>query len=160
MGVQDLFEGFGLGFTELGESCGDVTDGAMVLTQLRTGVGLDAGGDEAIGGERIGEGLQPLGTRRDVGHAAMAIDHCLRSLAREAANRIGSAVLLEVVQGSERKIVVPQVEGMAPSIGEREYPGRPAAAANGLGPERAAFAGVDQSLLSEGFEVPAHEAWG
>jgi len=59
MGPQELLEGLCLGLAELGETRGGMPHGAVVLAQLRTGVGLERRRRVAILGEAQCQECEP-----------------------------------------------------------------------------------------------------
>lgn len=56
MSAEKLLEGLGLSLADLGEFAGNVTDGTMMLAQLRPGLGFTCGRGVAVSTQELGKG--------------------------------------------------------------------------------------------------------
>ena len=154
MGSQELLEGLGLGLAQLGETCGGVPHGAVMLAQLRTCLGLHGGRRIAVLCESVGQQHETrLGVTNVDQACTMAIDERVCALPGERQDGLLAVRAIDVVQRRDGEIVVIDVECVAARIGEREHPRGSASPAHGRGPERTLVVGLDETLRHERIEM-------
>lgn len=157
MGPQELFEGLGLGLAELGEACRGMPHGAVVLAQLRTGIGLDGRRGVAIlrepGCEQRQSSTHVVRIRE---RGTVLRDQRPRARAREVEHGLLAVRLMDVGERRDGEVVVVDVERMAAGIREREDPSGATAAAHWRGTEGALLVGSDEALCHERVEMTAH----
>lgn len=158
MGPQELLEGLGLGLAELGEARGGVTHRAVVLAQLRPGVGLERRRCITVRSEAGREEREPcthiLGAFDD---GCVLSDEGPRATTCEVEHRLLAVRLMDVVESGHRQVVVVDVERVAARIREGEDPCRATAPADRGRPEGALLIGLDHPFGDERIEVPAHD---
>ena len=99
MGSQQLLEGLGLGLAQLGEACGGMPHGAMMLAQLRSGLGIDRGRGVTVLHETVGQEHEArfrIVCARQ--RSAMAFDEHLGALARKSEDGPLAVGALDVFQ--------------------------------------------------------------
>ena len=161
MGPQKMLEGLGLGLAQLGEACGGVPHGAVMLAQLRTGLGFDRRRRVAVTRESIGQEHQArLRVANVLQCHAMTFDERVGALAGERENGLLAVRALDEVQRGDSEVVVIDVEGVAAGVRQGEHPRGTPTTAHGRGAERPLVIGLHESLGHEGIEVAAHDCRG
>lgn len=158
MGPEQFLKGLGFGLAELGEASGGVSDGAVMLAQLRTGICLHRRRGVTVIGESRCQDCQAcpgIGYPRE--RRGVSRDQLARPLASEIEHRIAAVGGLQIRECGHGEIVIVQVKGMAAGISERENSGRSSAATGRRGPERTLFICLDDPLPDECIEVASHD---
>ena len=158
MCAEQVFERLRLGFADLGELTGDVTDRAVMLAELRTRVTERGGRCIAVGAEESGERVEPIARAGLLVDAcAIARDHFGGSLPCKAAHSLVATRCSEVAQRADGDVVVGDIEDVTALIGEGEDTGGAPAASNrprAVGPS---VCRDDESIGGEGLEVAAYD---
>ncbi len=158
MCAEQVFERLRLGFADLGELTGDVTDRAVMLAELRTRVTERGGRCIAVGAEESGERVEPIARAGLLVDAcAIARDHFGGSLPCKAAHSLVATRCSEVAQRADGDVVVGDIEDVTALIGEGEDTGGTSAASNrprAVGPS---VCRDDESIGGEGLEVAAYD---
>ncbi len=158
MCAEQVFERLRLGFADLGELTGDVTDRAVMLAELRTRVTERGGRCIAVGAEESGERVEPIARAvLLVDACAIARDHFGGSLPCKAAHSLVATRCSEVAQRADGDVVVGDIEDVTALIGEGEDTGGAPAASNrprAVGPS---VCRDDESIGGEGLEVAAYD---
>ena len=158
MCAEQVFERLRLGFADLGELTGDVTDRAVMLAELRTRVTECGGRCIAVGAEESGERVEPIARAGLLVDAcAIARDHFGGSLPCKAAHSLVATRCSEVAQRADGDVVVGDIEDVTALIGEGEDTGGAPAASNrprAVGPS---VCRDDESIGGEGLEVAAYD---
>ena len=158
MRAEQVFERLRLGFADLGELTGDVTDRAVMLAELRTRVTERGGRCISVGAEESGERLEPIARAGLLVDAcAIARDHFGGSLPCKAAHSLVATRCSEVAQRADGDVVVGDIEDVTALIGEGEDTGGAPAASNrprAVGPS---VCRDDESIGGEGLEVAAYD---
>ena len=156
--VEQTREDLSLGLAQLRELGSDVRDRTMMLTQLRATIGAGRAGrcGEAIAGQRLrqrGYAFRRTGGEiGDVTHVTRR--HCLDARPREGHHRVLPSRLGEKSQRVGREAVVPLLqERVVSGIGEGEHAGGPTTPTPAGWP---GGAGLDQTLVEQGVQVPAN----
>lgn len=158
MCAEQVFEGLRLGFADLGELTGDVTDRAVMLAELRTRVTECDGRCVAVGTEESGERVEPI-TRTGllVDACAISRDHFSGSLPCKAAHSIIAARCSEIAKRADGDVVVGDIEDVTALVGEGEDTGGTSAASNRSRAVGPSVCRDDESIGREGLEVAAYD---
>jgi len=161
MGSEQLLEGLGLGLAELREEHGGMPHGAVVLAQLRAGLGLDRCGGVTIVGEPLGQQRQAhLGVRDMRQRRPVTVDERLGALTSELQDRLLAVRAIDERERGHSKVVVVDIEGMAARIRQREHPSGTPATAHRRGAERPLIVSADETLGDESVQMPPDDGRG
>ena len=155
MGSQQLLEGLGLGLAQLREARGGVAHRAVMLAQLRTGIGIHRCRGVSVLSEA---GCEECKSRACVGSRCdgrrVTCHEGARTLASECQDSGLTIGAVEVGQCRHSQVVVVDVEGMTSRVGEREDTRRATAATDRGRTEGTPLTRPDEALGSQGLKVP------
>ena len=133
MRTEEVRESFRLGLTQLRKLGSNVSDWAVVLTQLLTHPYVTCRRSVALPGQRGCEGLRPFGGC-GLGHdrRTVPLDECVDTTLRERLDRFFPTRLGEEPDRGDREVVVGVAEPGTSGVSEQEELGGTATAALGL----------------------------
>lgn len=157
MCAEELLEGLGLRIAQLREAHRCMPHRAVVLAELRAGIGSRRRRRISIRGKPGGQHGEPVGPLLSgVNRVPVACDELAGAFASELANSLLPQGALDESQGRDRQVVVVDIERMAARVGQREHPSGPPATADRCGPEGALLIRLHESFRDEGVQVTAH----
>lgn len=126
MGAEQPFEGLSLRIAQVRKLRRNVTDRAVMLTQLRATLSIVGDCGVAIVRETLRQDVELSLRRCTTQGTYVSSHHVVGALLREPAHGGVPTLSAQVAQSADSKIVVCHIEGVTALIGERKHAGRAA----------------------------------